>query len=321
MTNEQQPNQPLTRRQLRELRSTGATPILTPEGTPIMPPAQATTAANEAKAPSDADDRQDVGQAPATADSADEASETGESAEPAASGGSVDPSREPAPAPAEESPAVADKGQGSGPSPSEPTPDPDGAPLTRRRAREQTGNTGALAVNKILDGKIGYLNLGLDVSPQCDCVAHADIQLTSHLGIYASHDPVAIDMACLDKATELPGMLGSGAEDWGVHGPGDHKFAKASALIPDAGVTEEIQLNTGVEIGLGTMDYELIDVPGSGNAQEYGFSFDRRPAGERFASMYAKENPFPSERHNGLGFDRKPKVDLEKVAGPLPRRK
>ena len=56
MTNEQQPNQPLTRRQLRELRSTGATPILTPEGTPIMPPAQATTAANEAKAPSDADD-------------------------------------------------------------------------------------------------------------------------------------------------------------------------------------------------------------------------------------------------------------------------
>ena len=63
MTNEQQPNQPLTRRQLRELRSTGATPILTPEGTPIMPPAQATTAANEAKAPSDADDRQDVGQA------------------------------------------------------------------------------------------------------------------------------------------------------------------------------------------------------------------------------------------------------------------
>ena len=147
MTNEQQPNQPLTRRQLRELRSTGATPILTPEGTPIMPPAQATTAANEAKAPSDADDRQDVGQAPATADSADEASETGESAEPAASGGSVDPSREPAPAPAEESPAVADKGQGSGPSPSEPTPDPDGAPLTRRRARERTGNTDALAVN------------------------------------------------------------------------------------------------------------------------------------------------------------------------------
>ena len=147
MTNEQQPNQPLTRRQLRELRSTGATPILTPEGTPIMPPAQATTAANEAKAPSDADDRQDVGQAPATADSADEASETGESAEPAASGGSVDPSREPAPAPAEESPAVADKGQGSGPSPSEPTPDLDGAPLARRRARERTGNTDALAVN------------------------------------------------------------------------------------------------------------------------------------------------------------------------------
>jgi uncharacterized Fe-S center protein len=180
---------------------------------------------------------------------------------------------------------------------------------------------GALAVNKILDGKIGYLNLGLDVSPQCDCVGHADIPLTSHLGIYSSHDPVAIDKACLDKATELPGMLGSGAEDWGVHGPGNHKFAKASSLMPDEGVTEEIQLNTGVENGLGTMDYELIDVPGSGKPQEYGFSFDRRPVGERFARMYAKENPFPKDRHDGRGFDRKAKVDLEKVAGPLPVRK
>ena len=177
---------------------------------------------------------------------------------------------------------------------------------------------GALAVNKALDGKIGYLNLGLDVSPSCDCVGHADIPITSHLGIFSSHDAVAIDKACLDKVIELPGMPGSSAEDWGVHRPGDRKFEMASSLMPDAGVTEEIQLNTGVEIGLGRMDYELIEVPGSGDGNEYGFSFDRRPAGERFANHYAKENPFPKERHGGRGFDRKAKVDLVKVAGPLP---
>ena len=177
---------------------------------------------------------------------------------------------------------------------------------------------GALAVNKALDGKIGYLNLGLDVSPSCDCVGHADIPITSHLGIFSSHDPVAIDKACLDKAIELPGMPGSNAEDWGVQEPGDHKFEMTSALMPEAGITEEIQLNTGVEIGLGSMDYDLVEVPGSGDGNEYGFSPDRRPPAVRFAKMYAKENPFPSERHDGRGFDRRPKVDLVKVAGPLP---
>jgi uncharacterized protein len=179
---------------------------------------------------------------------------------------------------------------------------------------------GALAVNKALDGRIGYLNLAIDVSPQCDCVGHADVPLTPHLGIFSGHDPVAIDMACLDAATAAPGMPGSGSEDWGVDSPGDHKFALASPLMPEAGVTEEIQLNTGVENGLGTMDYELIEVPGSGEANEYGFSADRRLSGVKFASMYAKENPFPHDRHNGHGFDRKAKVDLEKVAGPLPIR-
>ena len=182
---------------------------------------------------------------------------------------------------------------------------------------------GALAVNKVLDGKIGYLNLGLDVSPYCDCVGHADIPLTSHLGIFSGHDPVAIDKACLDRATELPGMPGSASEDWGVDAPGDHKFAMAASAMPGKlgtieHVTEEIQLNTGVENGLGTMEYELIEVPGSGDGEEYGFSFDRRPVGERMANLYAKENPFPKERFNGDGFDRKSKVNLDKVAGPLP---
>lgn len=179
---------------------------------------------------------------------------------------------------------------------------------------------GALAVNKALEGRIGYLNLALDVSPHCDCVGHADLPLTPHLGIFSSHDAVAIDMACLDKATQTPGMPGSGAEDWGVDGIGDHKFELPSPLMPEAGVTEEIQLHTGVENGLGSLEYDLIDVPGSGDPDEYCFSFDRRLSGEKFASLYAKENPFPRGRLGGKGFDRKDKVDLEKVAGPLPVR-
>lgn len=111
MTNEQQPNQPLTRRQLRELRSTGATPILTPEGTPVMPPAQ--------------------GSSPVPPE-AEGVAEPEASPEPASS------------APDESSAPVDSSADSAG---SEPTATPDGAPLTRRRARERTGNTDAVAVN------------------------------------------------------------------------------------------------------------------------------------------------------------------------------
>ena len=146
MTNEQQPNQPLTRRQLRELRSTGATPILTPEGTPIMPPAQnASPAPTPVQTSVDTDDHQDAEHEPVSADSAsDQAS---------ASGGTADASEPAAPADSSsEFTSAAAEGSSSADelptsSPTGPTVAADGAPLTRRRVRERTGNTDALTVS------------------------------------------------------------------------------------------------------------------------------------------------------------------------------
>ncbi|MEV8358715.1 hypothetical protein [Microbacterium sp. NPDC076895] len=145
MTNEQQPNQPLTRRQLRELRSTGATPILTPEGTPIMPPSEnASPTPAPVQTSADTDANQDAEQAPVSADSAEQAS----------AGGGTDNAAEPA-APADSSDdftsAAADASSSAdelpGSSPTGPTVAADGAPLTRRRVRERTGNTDALTVS------------------------------------------------------------------------------------------------------------------------------------------------------------------------------
>tara|TARA_B100001123_G_scaffold186130_1_gene212928 strand:- start:4094 stop:5464 length:1371 start_codon:yes stop_codon:yes gene_type:complete len=170
-----------------------------------------------------------------------------------------------------------------------------------------------LAVQKALDGKIGYLNLGLDISPKCDCVDHADIPVVPHLGIFAGYDPVALDKACLDKVTELPGTPGSASEDWDVAESGDHKFSHASSLVP--GMSEEIQLNTGVENGLGVMEYELVEVP-EDTESFFGFPDERKFVGTRMAALYEKENPFPEHLHEGRGFDRKRNVDLDKVAGP-----
>jgi hypothetical protein len=145
MTNEQQPNQPLTRRQLRELRSTGATPILTPEGTPIMPPAQnASSAPTPVQTSVEAGDHQDAEHEPVSADTPEQAS----------AGGGTDNAAEPA-APADSSgdltAAAAHESSSAGEppasSPTGPTVAADGGPLTRRRVRERTGNTDALTVS------------------------------------------------------------------------------------------------------------------------------------------------------------------------------
>ena len=68
--------------------------------------------------------------------------------------------------------------------------------------------------------KCGFINLAIDISPRCDCVNFADMPIVPNLGVFASKDPVAIDMACLDKVRESHGMPGSIADDFDLLDPG-----------------------------------------------------------------------------------------------------
>lgn len=156
--------------------------------------------------------------------------------------------------------------------------------------------------------KVGYINLALDVSPKCDCANHADTPIVPNLGVFASKDAVAIDMACVDKARASEGILGSAAEIMEVHHSGDRKFEGASATFH--GQSEVASINTGHEIGLGSRDYELIDVK-PGDPEKYKFPYDRRASRPRFQKRFEKFQPFPYERHGGQGFLREEEVDLE----------
>jgi len=158
--------------------------------------------------------------------------------------------------------------------------------------------------------KVGFINMAIDISPWCDCVNYADTPLVPNLGVFASQDPVALDKACLDKVGESHGTPGSQAEDIGVADPGVKKFETAASILP--GMSEEAQINTGELIGLGSKDYELVMVKPS-LEKFYGFSEDTRPIGERFGSLYEKEDPFPRDRYDGQGFKRADDVDYEKV--------
>ena len=156
--------------------------------------------------------------------------------------------------------------------------------------------------------KVGYINMAIDVSPRCDCANHADVPIVPHLGVFASTDAVAIDMACVDKAKESVGILGSAAELMEAHHAGDRKFEAAAATFH--GQSEVASINTGHEIGLGSRDYSLVDVEPADGAK-YRFPYDRRASRQRFADRFDKFTPFPYDRHDGKGFARNDEVDLE----------
>ncbi|MDP6421009.1 MAG: DUF362 domain-containing protein [SAR202 cluster bacterium] len=167
----------------------------------------------------------------------------------------------------------------------------------------------ALAVEKAVGrDKVGYINMALDISPRCDCANHADIPIVPHLGVFASKDPVAIDMACVDAARRSVGMPGSATEVMEAHHSGDRKFEAAAATFH--GQSEVATINTGHENGLGSRDYQLIEVERAA-PDKYRFPYDRRPSRERFREKFIQFEPFPYDRHDGHGFDRNVEVDIE----------
>jgi len=166
------------------------------------------------------------------------------------------------------------------------------------------------AIKAVGKGKVAFINLALDLTPGCDCQGFSDMPIVPNLGVFASYDPVAIDKACIDKATGAIGISGSTAAEKGVLAAGERKFEACSSRAP--GVSEEIQLVTGEIIGLGSRQYDLVEVA-QGKAEDFAFSPDPRPVGLRFRDKFAKFSPFPSDRHDGKGFLREDEVDLGRV--------
>ncbi len=167
----------------------------------------------------------------------------------------------------------------------------------------------ALAAAKTVGAdRIGYINLAIDVTPWCDCSGLADRPIVPNLGVFASCDPVAIDLACLNAATAAPGVPGSVAEQYGVLAPGVNKFSACSAVT---GNSELLQLKAGNKNGLGSMEYELEPVGQVESALPFIFNpagGDPVPLGARFRRLFSK---IPIHPQNGIR--RAEKVNLEEL--------
>lgn len=108
----------------------------------------------------------------------------------------------------------------------------------------------------VVDGRpCFHISLVIDVSPNCDCRSENDMPIVPNVGMFASFDPVALDMACVDAVNAQTPLRGSAADD--AHAKA-HVHDHFQRLHPDTNWRS--CLEHGEKIGIGTREYELIKI-------------------------------------------------------------
>ena len=121
--------------------------------------------------------------------------------------------------------------------------------------------------------RIYYINYAIDITWMCDCCGGSDVPFIPDIGILSSRDPVALDQACIDLAhlsklnphsilnvKNLP--IKDGRCDWFSYLPKFDPETREIDLNQDGIASHlwELQLKAAEEIGLGSRDYNLIEV-------------------------------------------------------------
>ena len=106
----------------------------------------------------------------------------------------------------------------------------------------------------VVDGRpCFHIALVIDVSPNCDCHSENDAAIVPNVGMFASFDPVALDMACADAVNAQPAIRGTAA-DGGDCCDHDH-FHRMHPETSWMSCLEHAE-----KLGIGTREYELIKI-------------------------------------------------------------
>ena len=107
----------------------------------------------------------------------------------------------------------------------------------------------------VVDGRPSFhISIARDISPDCDCHEENDVPMVPDVGMFASFDPVALDLACIEAVNRQPILPGSALAERGD--PHDHDHLHAAH--PDT--CWQAAIEHGKKIGLGTDEYTLITV-------------------------------------------------------------
>ena len=110
----------------------------------------------------------------------------------------------------------------------------------------------------VVDGRpCFHISLVIDVSPNCDCHSENDMPIVPNVGMFASFDPVALDMACVDAVNAQTPLRGSAADGEAGH-VHEHDHDHFQRIHPDTNWRS--CLEHGEKIGIGTREYELIKI-------------------------------------------------------------
>lgn len=100
-----------------------------------------------------------------------------------------------------------------------------------------------------------HISLVMDVSPNCDCHSENDAAIVPDVGMFASFDPVALDVACADAVARQPILPGTHLAEQALHiHEGDHFHVNH----PDTNWRAAVE--HGEKLGIGSQEYALITV-------------------------------------------------------------
>ncbi|MEG2597230.1 MAG: DUF362 domain-containing protein [Oscillospiraceae bacterium] len=106
----------------------------------------------------------------------------------------------------------------------------------------------------VLNGRPHFhISLIVDVSPFCDCHSESDAPILPDIGMLASFDPVALDMACADLCNAAPALPNSRLGER-KQIPHDHFTSNHSDT------NWKVTIDHSVKMGLGQEKYELITI-------------------------------------------------------------
>lgn len=106
----------------------------------------------------------------------------------------------------------------------------------------------------VLSGKEHFhISFVVNVSPNCDCHAENDAAIIPDVGMFASFDPVALDMACVDAANKQVVIRDSYLGEKEQH-TSDH------FINTHPETNWEVCIDHAVKLGLGNKEYKLIEI-------------------------------------------------------------
>ena len=111
----------------------------------------------------------------------------------------------------------------------------------------------------VVDGRpCFHISLVMDVSPNCDCHAENDLPIVPDVGMFASFDPVALDVACADAVNAMPIIQGSVLTDPDHHGH-QHE-CRDHFHFSHPNTDWKVCVEHAEKLGLGSQEYELIEI-------------------------------------------------------------